>query len=480
MRRSVLASLFVAGLAGTAWSNGRPAATSTINFEQGNPQHIAAGMTFGFLRSDDGGTTWKWMCEKAIGYGGTFDPDYAYTPTGALFATTFDGLKVMRDGCTFAAAPPGTTFVSSVELGSNGDVYYAAADQSDGKIYRSTDDGQSFPTSGNPGQNNDWWDSILVSPADPTRVYVTGYHYIKKCNAASSNQGVTCTQDTDCLGTGAACESIKVFLLFRTDDSVAYTAMTTTGITTSNNSTIDVVGADHADKNIVYAHVNLENGTVGDGIYKSVNGGQTWAKILTTTDPFGLVFLAKSDGTLIASTQTSGSQSSAGGASCTSEATCNWQVMANAPHINCLVEHPTTHEVWACTHNFDSPGIPMDGYGIMKTADLQTWTGVLRYQDINGVVSCDPGTVQHDQCVASYQSKPSVWCCLETQLGITDTSVDCTGAASCDLQPDGSSDAGNTMVNPPKKGCCEAGGSGSGALVLALGTTALLWRRRKR
>ena len=52
------------------------------------------------------------MCEAAVGYGGTFDPDYAYSPTGALFATTFNGLNVMRtagDSCTFAATPPGNT-----------------------------------------------------------------------------------------------------------------------------------------------------------------------------------------------------------------------------------------------------------------------------------------------------------------------------------------------------------------------------------
>jgi len=49
MRRLVLALGFVAATAGIAGANGRPAGTSTINFQQGNPQHIAAGMTFGFL-----------------------------------------------------------------------------------------------------------------------------------------------------------------------------------------------------------------------------------------------------------------------------------------------------------------------------------------------------------------------------------------------------------------------------------------------
>ena len=61
----------------------------------------------------------------------------------------------MRDGCSFNSAPSGTTFVSSTELGPTGNVYYAAADPADGKIYRSTDDGTAFPPPATPGQDND-------------------------------------------------------------------------------------------------------------------------------------------------------------------------------------------------------------------------------------------------------------------------------------------------------------------------------------
>ena len=101
--RKALAALVVAALAHVASANGRDPYSSTVHFQRGSEQNIAAGMTFGLVLSHDGGATWQWMCEKAIGYGGQYDPDYEYTSTGAIFATTFDGLKVMRDGCTFAA-----------------------------------------------------------------------------------------------------------------------------------------------------------------------------------------------------------------------------------------------------------------------------------------------------------------------------------------------------------------------------------------
>src|SRR5439155_10159275 len=105
-----LVGCVVAALGGVAAANGRPPGTSTIHFRQGNEQDIVVGLTFGVIISHDGGTTWHWMCEKAVGYGGMYDPDYSYSSTGAIFATTFDGLKVMRDGCSFDSAPPGRTF----------------------------------------------------------------------------------------------------------------------------------------------------------------------------------------------------------------------------------------------------------------------------------------------------------------------------------------------------------------------------------
>ena len=44
-----LAALVVCALTAAAAANGRPAATSTINFKRGDEQHIAAGMTFVIL-----------------------------------------------------------------------------------------------------------------------------------------------------------------------------------------------------------------------------------------------------------------------------------------------------------------------------------------------------------------------------------------------------------------------------------------------
>src|ERR1700733_1606480 len=175
MSRFALVSLIVAALTANAGANGRPAGTSTINFQQTNDTNVLAGMTFGTVESKDNGATWQWMCEAAVGYGGLYDPDYAYSRTGKVFATTFNGLTERADGCTFAATAAGTTFISGDALGPDGAFYYAASDPADSNVYKSTDDGVTFPISAMPGVLGDWWESIRVAPSDATRVYLTGY-----------------------------------------------------------------------------------------------------------------------------------------------------------------------------------------------------------------------------------------------------------------------------------------------------------------
>src|SRR5207302_1066297 len=108
VRAWILATLLAA--TSSAQANGRPPGTSTIQFRVGNDADVLLGMTFGLLASHDGGASWQWMCEAAVGYGGTYDPRYLWFASGPIVATTFAGLQVSRDGCTFAPTALGTTF----------------------------------------------------------------------------------------------------------------------------------------------------------------------------------------------------------------------------------------------------------------------------------------------------------------------------------------------------------------------------------
>nr|HEX4312564.1 hypothetical protein [Kofleriaceae bacterium] len=448
-----------------AGANGRSPSTSTIHFERGNEQNIAAGMTFGLLLSSDGGATWQWMCEAAVGYGGTYDPSYAYSHSGAIFATTFDGLKVNRNGCTFDAIPATTcsspthcTFVSVDTTDGSDDFFYAAADPKDSQIYKSVDDGSSFlAPPADPGQPNDWWESLQTAPSNNARVYATGYRTMN---------GVP-----------------KVFLLFRSDDGGSNFVPMAGGsnLTTIESSIIDIADIDPNDPDTMYVTVNpqaitqetTDAGIVENAVYglwKTTDGGAHFTQILTSdsqhTNDLKIAFVARKDGDLVAGTQVDGAQVSHDKGS-------SWEPLAGSPHINCLTENGSG-EVWACTLNYGTKVLPSDDAGIMKTTDLATWTKVLRYQDIAGPVECPDAqfgsNAQQDQCIADE------WCTLKTTLLITSTEVDCA------LPADGA-----PVDAPPVKlggggggGCCDGAGGGSvpGVLAVSMLVAMIVLRRR--
>src|SRR3569623_202379 len=389
MRRFALAGLLVAALAAPVFANGRAPGTSTIHFQEGHEEYIAAGMTFGLLLSHDSGATWHWMCETAVGYGGLWDPDYSYMNNGTLFATTFKGLTSNTDGCTFATTSFGDLFVSSDE-GKGSSFLFAAAD------------------------------------------------------------------------TNAKDE--KILLLYMSADGGAtFTQMSTVGLPTmpASQSSIDIVGVDPTNPSIVYARITYATGTMGDTIYKTINAGQSWTTIASKTDT--IAFLARSNGDLVIGTKFLGAEVSTNGGT-------TWTPLTNPPRINCLAEN-SAHEVWACTQNFDvmtgsgSDTVPGDGYGIMKTTDLATWTGVLKYQDIAGPVECPAGTKQQDMCVGSGN-----WCGLRTQLGITGS-----GGVECSVP----TDAGLVHVTPPK-GCCDSGTGSAPPLAMGIVLAFGFARRRRK
>ncbi|MDB4961336.1 MAG: hypothetical protein JWP01_1335, partial [Myxococcales bacterium] len=287
VRQLVLGALLLLTAATPVLANGRPAATSTINFRRGMEQHIAAGMTFGLVLSQDGGQTWHWICEDAVQYGGMYDPDYAYTSSGALFATTFVGPLVNRDGCSFNPTPFGDKFVSSIAQSSNGNLFMglvhpanpATSDPGDPKIYRSTDDGLTWPVSAMPTSVGLWWMSIEVSATNPNKIYAAGYRLVA-------------------LGTE--------YELYRSDDGgLTYVRIQTTGMTTSKDSRIEIVGISRQNDQHVYARVTYQtSGSISDGIYRSLDGGMTWTRIRNDQDE--LAFVVRANGDLVVGGRQSG------------------------------------------------------------------------------------------------------------------------------------------------------------------------------
>lgn len=456
-RRLLLASFAVlVAFSGAARGNGRPPATSTIHFRQGNPNDIAVGLTFGLVLSHDGGQTWTWMCEDAVGYAGTYDPFYAYDAAGELYATTFDGLKLMTDGCSFNATASGTTFISINAIDANGAFYYSAVQTPDTtkgiiqdfKIYKIASAGAQ-PVGvdvADPEDKMMWWQSILPAPSDPQIVYLSGYSFVPGGGGGGS-------------GSGSNTPKVRKELLYRSDNGGAtWTKLPMTGLAvTASNATIDVVGVWDTDPAHVYARVEfIDTNNVTDALYVSTDKGVTWTEIRRKPNPMAAFVVrgaAHSHDLLVGTPSTMPELSHDDGKT--------WSALDTAPHANCLTEN-AAGEVWACTQNYDIGTTPSDGAGIMKSTDLATWTKVLRYQDLTDPVSCAAGTIQHDTCAPA-------WCAFCDQLGCKpSSSVGCVGPEA------------QTSAPASKGGCCDAGTEPGGPLALGLSVATVLSRRRRR
>ena len=132
-------------------------------------------------QSHDGGATWQWMCEQAVGYGGMYDPDYEYTSTGAIFATTFDGLKVMRDSARSTRRRRARR--SSRAWSRTRTAASTSRRPNDGQDLQVDQRRRDVPDVRVARPGNDWWQSIEVAPSNLQRVYLTGYRCSNKCTA---------------------------------------------------------------------------------------------------------------------------------------------------------------------------------------------------------------------------------------------------------------------------------------------------------
>jgi MYXO-CTERM domain-containing protein len=174
----------------------------------------------------------------------------------------------------------------------------------------------------------------------------------------------------------------------------------------------------------------------------------------------------RANGDLVAGTLTQGMQKSINNGD-------NWTDVAGAPHVNCLVEN-AAGEVWGCTQNYGSPQIPEDGFGIMKSTNLTTWTGILKYQEIYEPVACPMTTLQYMKCDKpnGAPGQPLGWCGLCAQLG-------CDPKRECPVDVDGAVD-GKPGISDGR-GCCDTGnGSGPTALAFGIAVGIVLLRRRRR
>jgi photosystem II stability/assembly factor-like uncharacterized protein len=185
-RRGAAVAALAAGLASSphlARANGRFPASNMLVAEPDDPSHLVLRATYGLLFSSDGGGSWDWVCEKAVGYGGAEDPSVTVTKSGAVVVGMFHGMARSTDGgCTWQhdATWPQSVVDLTLRKAAPRRVYAATcvfSRDAGGSLFKnaidvSDDEGESWTTRATLDPTI-LVDSVEVAESDPSRVYVS-------------------------------------------------------------------------------------------------------------------------------------------------------------------------------------------------------------------------------------------------------------------------------------------------------------------
>lgn len=445
-----------------AAANGRFPATVNTRFQPGDPELILLPSTFGLLVSKDDGATFHWVCEDVIGYGGTYDPDYALAVDGRIYSTTFEGLRVSRDGsCTYETVsfydepatdtpttePLESFWVGEVEVASDGRIWATTSTGGQANDVYVSSDGERFFAS-NLRTETSWWKAIRIAESDPSRIYVTGFTPTRM-----DENGDTIPAEA---------------LLYRSSDGGAsWTQLPTGDFAFGSQPNLFLAGVSPTDPDLVFARVLGANEPVGDALYRSTDGGDSWTKVLDFADTLR-GFVIRGDGqTVIAGSvgvcPEDEPQLAKGCVRISSDGGASWEVPASEPKMACLGERDDG-TLFSCGANWEP-----DLFALGRSSDGQSWEKVVRFSEIAGPLACDPGTIQNE-CAAL------VWPGQCEMLGICEPGGGDAGPGGGDA---GTGDGGGGGDD----GClgCTAGGAAGGLLVYLLGFAGLgvLGRRRR-
>jgi len=182
---------------GSARANGRFPEAQLIESVPGDPSTLFLRATFGVLVSRDAGKSWRWICERALGYEGQWDPPVAATRDGRLWVGLEDGLVSTRDGCELdvAAELDGHT-VKDLTIDPKGETLWAITGAPGKKsfVWRRSP-GKAFERLA--GMDDTNFMTIEVAPSSPSRVYVSGQPYstIRGQIFRSDDGGMTFTSE---------------------------------------------------------------------------------------------------------------------------------------------------------------------------------------------------------------------------------------------------------------------------------------------
>jgi hypothetical protein len=428
----VVAAIFAGAL--PARPNGAFPDEFSIHFPPGAPNRILVGANFGLLVSEDNGASWRYSCEPWIvaGSSAAVNPEasvifYQVTSDGALLA---DAVNITRSGdnaCTWPTSPgiEGTIITDLWASPADPSLVFVTAAVSNGSyIVASHDGGKTF----NPTR---LYDTSLTSADDHTGDVITG---LESSRSLPSRVYATKVSTTGSTAT-----------LLRNDNSGAGGEPTwvSTTIGAGANTQPRILTIDPADEKTVW--IRLSAG-ITDAIAVTTDSGATFSVPLQIRGQFSS-FLRATDGTVYAGTSGGELYIRPPGAIAFNAP------LTGKPHFRCLGQRfGEPKRIYAC-----ADGV-VDGFNLYSTDDGgQTFTGVMKFTQIQGPLACGP---VDSNCQAHWQRIQSV-------LGI--------GSPVTDAGTGGGGGGGGGSGGPGG-GSCASLGVGAGASLILL---AFALRRRK-
>jgi len=164
------------------WANGRFPNADHMVVDANDTDHMVVRATFGIVQTFDAGQSWSWLCEPAVGYGGTDDPAIGVTSLGHLLVGIRDGVaRGSIGGCDWATDPTGTAGLRIVDLAVDvTDPTIAIAISGDGDdgaprivVTETVDEGATWAALGPDLEIDLLPQTIDAAPSDPQRLYIS-------------------------------------------------------------------------------------------------------------------------------------------------------------------------------------------------------------------------------------------------------------------------------------------------------------------
>jgi hypothetical protein len=326
---------------GTAFANGRFPRAQQLVSAPGDPSRVFLRATFGVLASFDGGGTWRWLCEEAIGFSGTWDPPVAVTRDGRLYMGLEKGLSFTTDACNVQAIPEvAGELVSDVSADGDDLVFATSTPKKPAALFR--------VTRGAARRTGATLDGFYIDTIDAlgARVYATGVRVGEKAEPH----------------------------LFRSDDSGATIRELHATFPSRGRLYLAAIDPKNAARLLV-----RQLGDSGSDLLLSEDGGATFVVALHMKGAmFG--FTESPDGAMV----WAGSGDADEGLYRSNDRGRTFAAVAKAP-IFCL--HRSAQRLLSCSNPFTE-----HGYAIGASTDEgATLTPLIGFADVLGPVACDAG-----------------------------------------------------------------------------------------